>query len=180
MQRFSLVISAVLTMLVVGAGGVEAQQRAGFNLGAGPTFPNGDDKGTGVHLNAGFGVGLGALPFGLRVEGMAQRIPEGDDHHDYLGGSLNAEIALPLEGARPYLIGGVGAVWHREQHGDHAHDAHTDLAFNVGVGTQFGLLGQRLYVEARYFRLLNGDDDHGHGDDHAGNTFIPLTIGIRF
>jgi hypothetical protein len=182
MRKGLLVAAVCVAVSGVAASGLEAQSLVRVNLGAGPTFPIGDDKGTGVHANLGLGIGIPMLPFGVRVEGMVQRIPEGDDHHDYLGGSVNAEVALPLPLARPFLIGGVGLVRHEEHHGNHTHGAHTDFAFNVGVGAEVGLFGLSGYVEARYHRLLNGDD-HGHGhshDDHKGNTFIPITFGIRF
>jgi hypothetical protein len=141
MRNGLLVAAMFVAMSGVAASGLEAQSPVRVNLGAGPTIPIGDDKGMGVHANVGVGIGIPALPFGLRVEGMIQRIPEGDDHHDYLGGSLNAEVGLPLPLVRPYLIEGFGLVRHEEHHGDHTHGAHTDPSFNIGVGTQVAFSG---------------------------------------
>jgi hypothetical protein len=184
MKKIAFATAALLTAFSMGTTTLEAQRAIGVNLGAGPSIGIGDDKGTGFHVNAGVGFAPAMLPVGLRLEGMFQRLPEGDDHHNYLSGSLNAEVGLPLAVIRPYAIGGIGLVRHEEIHGDHGHGAHTDFAFNVGLGTNFGLMGRSAYIEARYFRL-GGGDDHGHGhghghDDHTGNTFIPITIGIRF
>jgi len=131
-----------------------------------------------VHLRQ-----VAVLPFGLRLEGMFQRLPEGDVDHEYLGGSLNAESGIPMVASpiRPYVIGGLGLVRHEEHHGAHSHGSHTDFGLNLGVGTRFTLGRLSAYVEARVHRLFGGEDDHGHGhDDHTGNTFIPITFGVRF
>jgi hypothetical protein len=136
--------------------------------------------GTGFHVDGGVGLAPAPLPVGLRLEGMFQRIPEGADHDGFMAGTLNAEFGLPLAVVRPYAIGGVGFYRHEEHHGDHTHGAHTDFGFNVGPGTNSGLMGMSACGEARCHRLMNGGDD-GHGqDDRVGNTFIPITIGIRF
>jgi hypothetical protein len=179
MKKILFGTAALVAMLGVGAPETAAQRAVGVNLGVGPTIPGDGD--VGVHVNAGLGFAPAALPFGVRLEGMWQRIPEGDDHQDFLGGTLNAEVGLPLAIIRPYVIGGFGVIRHEEYHGTHTHGAHTDYGFNVGVGTRIGLGGLNTYVEARYHRLLNGDDGHGHGGANSeAITFVPITLGVRF
>jgi hypothetical protein len=71
-------------------------------------------------------------------------------------------------------------VRHEEHHGDHTHGAHTDMSFNVGAGTQVGLGRLNLYVEARYHRLREEAAQVHGATEHAGNTFVPVTFGVRF
>jgi hypothetical protein len=175
------VVWFMLPLIAIVFAASETEAQVSPQIGVGPTIGIGDDKGTGFHLTGGAAFAVPALPVGLRVEGMYQRVPEGDDDHEYVGGLLSGELGIPgMLPIQPYLVGGVGLFWHRELHDGHSHDAHTDLGLNIGVGTRFGVAGLNAFVEARVHRLLGGDDD-GHGyDEHSGDTFIPVTIGVRF
>jgi hypothetical protein len=179
MNRGVAAAMILLVSLLSGAGALQAQQRVGVQVGIGPTVGIGGDKGVGFHLTAGAGFVLPAAPVGLRVEGLYQRVPEGGDDHEYGGALLSAEVNLPVPAAQPYLVGGGALIWHREHHGDHTHEGHTDFGFNVGVGARFALAGLSAFLEARFHQLLNGEDQ-AQGYGHTGDRFVPITLGIRF
>jgi opacity protein-like surface antigen len=180
MRRKISMLAVVLVALAAGAQQAGAQSAFGFNAGVGPTIPIGEGKSTGFHALVGLGLTPAAFPVGFRVEGLYQQIPEGnDDHHEYMAGILNAVLAVPVTGLSPYIIGGLGFYRHEEHHGDHTHGAHTDLGFNVGLGTKLRVAGFGFFVEARYHGLFNGDDE-GQGQGHRGDSFVPLTVGISF
>jgi hypothetical protein len=179
MKTRSLVVALATVAALAGAQEAQAQRALGGIIGAGPTFPIGDGKSTGFHVAGGVEFQPALLPVGFRAEGLFQQIPEGNDHDEYVAGTLNVLVPIPMAGLSPYLLGGVGLYRHEEHHGDHTHGAHTDFGFNLGLGTRFALGRVGLFIEARYHVLMNGDDD-GDGHGHSGDTFIPLTIGIRF
>lgn len=165
--------------LLAGATGAEAQVRP-FTIGisGGPSFPTGDEfsaeAGTGYHVQASIGFAPALLPVGVRADLLWQEFPdEHEGNFREIGGLANAIVALPLPIARPYLLGGVGAINHatpEEEHGDHAHEGEsgTELAWALGGGIEFPFAGLTGVLEARYLAA---------GEEHRA---IPISVGIRF
>jgi opacity protein-like surface antigen len=176
MNKFIIALSACVLVAAAIPAAADAQVRVG--LGGGPAFPLdhlADEATTGFHVQGSLGLELPLLPFGVRADGLWQRYPA--DHEgsfNGIGGLLNATVRLPMMPvARPYLVGGVGAMRYKEpeiDHGDHAHggESETEFAFGVGAGVGIRLLGLGGFMEARYL-------DWGHG-----NRAIPVTLGITF
>ncbi len=178
MSKLLLVASTLLTVLLALPSAASAQARP-FTIGisGGPNFPLGhfaEEVGTGFHVQGSLGFTPRLLPVGVRADLLYQNFP--DEHSGSfteIGGLLNALVGLPLPLARPYALGGIGIINHNEpgeQHGDHTHGGgnHTTLGFNVGGGVEFGFLGLRGVLEARYL------------DAGEGHRSIPLSFGIRF
>jgi opacity protein-like surface antigen len=173
---------AFLTLFLLAAVSVPASADAQIpgvrlGLGAGPAFPVGhlgEEATTGVHVLGTLGLEVPLLPVGLRVDGLWQRYPDvHEGHFNAMGALVNGTFRVPMAGARPYVVGGIGFMHHEEpetDHGDHAHEGEsgTDFAFGVGAGLEIRLLGLGGFIEARYL------------DWGQGNRAVPLTVGVRF
>jgi hypothetical protein len=169
MRRYITVSTTVLAAALLTASGASAQVGFGFGVGGGPSFPVselGEDAGTGFHLQASLAVS--GLPVETRVDGIFQRFTEKGDGGWIrgIGGIANALLPLPLPGAAPYVIAGLGLIHTEDEHGHE--EPGTQFAFGIGGGVRLGLVGRGVFLEARYL-------DAG---DHQRS--VPLTVGIMF
>lgn len=91
--------------------------RSGYDnlmLGGGPSIPVGetaDEFDTGFNARASLGLGLPGLPLGLRADPALSRFPEkahADQALRVMSGVLHGLYTLPLPGARPYFLAGLG------------------------------------------------------------------------
>ena len=178
MMRKSVLFAGLAAALVAG-GAAEAQSRP-FTIGlsGGPSFPVGDEfsaeAGTGYHVQASLGLAPAMLPVGLRADLLWQEFP--DEHEGTfreIGGMANVIVSLPVPVARPYLLGGIGAINHNapdEDHGEHTHEGEneTTFAYALGGGIAFPFLGLTGTLEARYLNAGGGHDG------------VPVSFGIRF
>ncbi|MBA2669510.1 MAG: hypothetical protein H0U67_03980 [Gemmatimonadetes bacterium] len=178
MRKMTLWAAVAAFALLGSAGNLSAQTRP-FTIGisGGPSFPSGaefsNEANTGYHVQGSLGFAPAMLPVGVRADLLWQEFP--DEHGGNfreIGGLANAILALPLAIARPYLLGGIGAINHNppdEEHGDHAHaeEGRTTSAFAVGGGIEFPFLGLSGVLEARY--LVAGE-----------HRAVPISVGIRF
>jgi hypothetical protein len=161
-------MAAVVALALVVPAAASAQVR--LSVAGGPSFPTGADH----HLEMGFHVqlagelGMPALPFGVRLDGMFNRFNEDHGHYDVLSGTANAIFNIPLAGFTPYVIGGLGLYAAEDE--AHGHERETNFGVNLGVGANLGLPGLGVFVEARVHNPLGGD----------ALRFIPLSFGVRF
>jgi hypothetical protein len=160
--------TAVFAVLFTATGG-SAQVGLGFGVGGGPSFPVselGEEAGTGFHLQA--SVGLTVLPVALRADGIFQQFKEEGDGGWIrgIGGVANALLPLPVPGATPYVIAGLGLIHTEDEHGHE--EPGTQFSFGIGGGVRLGLLGNGVFLEARYL-------DSG---EHFRS--VPVTVGIMF
>lgn len=179
MRKIMLVMGVAVAALLGSAGAVQAQMRP-FTIGisGGPSFPSGaefsEEASTGYHVQGSIGFAPAALPVAIRADLLWQEFP--DEHGGNfreIGGLANAIVELPLGIARPYLLGGIGAIRHDapdEEHGDHAHEGENETTFAsaLGGGIEFPFLGLTGVLEARYLAA---------GAEHRA---IPVSFGIRF
>jgi len=172
----ALLASAAL--LTLNASPVSAQTEFGV-LGGATVFTGelGEEFETGLHLK-GFveTPSLGSLPFGLRGELGYLTTSHGDDSLRHISGELGAILPFATRSdAAPYLIGGIGLHNSKMEtdHGDHAHggEAENFLGVSAGVGIRWSIGGVKTLVETRFHYVF--DEEHAQ-------TFIPLSIGIRF
>lgn len=175
--RISFATTLILAVLALPSAASAQARPFTIGISGGPSFPVGhfaDEAKTGFHVQGSLGFTPRALPVGVRADLLYQNFA--DEHSESfteVGGMLNALLALPLPLARPYAIGGLGLINHNEpdeDHGDHTHagESHTTFGFNVGGGLEFGFLGLRGVLEARYL------------DAGEGHRSVPLSFGIRF
>ena len=179
MRKLIMLIALSAGAVVGGAASADAQARP-FTIGisGGPSFPLGsefsEEFGTGYHVQGSVGFTPAMLPFGARVDLLWQEFPdEHEGREREIGGLANAILALPLGIARPYALGGIGAIHHRspeEDHGDHGHEGESGARFGwaLGGGIEFPFAGLTGVLEARYLGL---------GEGHAA---LPIGVGIRF
>lgn len=179
-MRGSRTLALAAALLLLGASGLEAQQRS-FTVGGslGTVFPVGelsDVYETALHFDAHVELpNVGNLPFGVRLDGGYIGFSEGNDSLRSLSGRLNAVVPFATApDARPYLIVGLGIY---NMDGDFPHDGHTDeesetlFGVNFGLGFSYRAGGLNLFVESRFHNVFEDDE---------ALRFIPLSIGIRF
>ena len=158
-KRFLLSVFGVGAALALVAAPANAQIK--WSVGAGVTHPTTSGADNGFHGLAAAAFTLPAAPIGIRVDGMyhtwsnATTIGvDGDATYSFAPGPIS-----------PYVLGGVS--WGRSKVDGFA-DATTDFGWNAGGGINFGLSALKLFAEARYLKIGDGD------------ALIPITVGIHF
>jgi hypothetical protein len=168
--------AAVLAAFAV-VGSSEAAAQVGISVGAGPTFPVGvlaEEGEMGFNAQVSAGLRPAMVPFGLRVDGAYNRMPNDHGHLRIISGSLNAVFDLTVPGISPYIIGGVGVYNSQvedDEDVDHDHGATTNVGANVGAGLRLGVGRASLFVEGRLHNIFSEGEQA---------RYVPLTIGIRF
>lgn len=187
-RRIGLAVAAALISLALPA---TARAQAHFGVSAGASIPEsrfGETVNTGVNVNGMVNVTVPLSPLGFRGEvgfnhfGFADN---GDGTVRMINGAANF-ILTPssIMGAKPYLIGGVGAynvkvstpvvlplIGGRGFSSDNGSD--TRVGFNGGLGLTFGMGPIGTMLEARYVSVS--------GKNGSGSlTFVPVSFGITF
>ncbi len=167
---------AATALLLAASGTATAQMSAPtpFGVSGGVALPTGDFGETadlGFHIGGHWQAGLGEK-FKLRLNldlgryGLSDGV---DGSWMLIGGMANLVYPIQTSSAlKPYLLGGIGMYnWKIDIDGLGSTDD-TDLAFNFGVGYDFG---KRYFTEVKYVVIDT--------DGTSINT-LPVTIGIRF
>lgn len=188
-HRIVLSASAALLSLALAA---PAQAQAHFGIAAGASIPEssfGEVVSTGFNVTGMVNVTVPLSPLGFRGEVGFNRFDLessiGNGNVRMINGAANV-ILTPssIMGAKPYLIGGVGAynvkgaVSSRLVGGDvlvtsSDNGSDTRLGFNGGIGLTFGLGPVGTLLEARYV-TVNGKNGSG------SMAFVPVTFGVTF
>jgi hypothetical protein len=166
-----------IAALATAASAADAPAQVRLSVAGGPSFPLShlsDEVNTGFNVLLGAGLHIPLLPVGVRVDGMLNQFPEAEHDGNFrvLSGSVNAVVDIPLIGATPYLIGGLG-LYNSSFTDDDEHDhggSTTNVGANVGAGLRLGLPGLSLFAETRFHNIFSEGE-------HA--RFIPLSLGIR-
>jgi opacity protein-like surface antigen len=162
--------AAVMVAAALAFSAADASAQVRLSLAGGPSFPLGDNHlDMGFHVQLGAEVGVPALPFGVRFDGMFNRFTEDDPgNFDVMSGTANAIFNIPLVGFSPYVIGGLGV--YAVEDAPHDRPRETNLGFNIGAGASLPLPGLGVFVEARLHNTF-GDNSF---------RFVPLSFGVRF
>ena len=182
--RCALRATALAAGLTVGAAAAGAQSPIKLGIAGGASLPVGTTAdATEIGYNGTVTVALNAplFPIGLRVDGMFNTLRGkeaggllGVDAPDLSVSSVNANVTytlIPLPLARVYLIGGAG--YYRAEFKDSGLDPVGKIGYNGGVGVRIGTGGAQTFLEARYHRV-------DQGDDNGRIEFVPVTIGFLF
>jgi hypothetical protein len=165
-----------------------------LGLGGGGTFPisNLDHTyNTGYNILATLGTHIPTTPFGFRVDGMFNELPDKPDLFD--GTSFNVQIwtananivasIVPGGPVVPYLIAGAGYYNSSFRVSTSGGEVFTggsthinDFGLNGGGGLRVGFGGIGLFAEARYHYIFS---NHASNPSHA-YEMIPVTVGVRF
>ncbi|MEO7501944.1 MAG: outer membrane beta-barrel protein [Gemmatimonadaceae bacterium] len=168
-----------------------------FGIVAGASIPVGDfSDGAEIGWHAGALIEWRgpSLPVGVRGEAVYHRFASKDDgsdidgHASIIAGTLNAVLAMPMQGAtaQPYLIGGVGVYNERVSCDDCAgsgvdiSDSQTKFGLNAGAGVSFPLSGFTSIIEARFHIVFDSEDIPGENNDASNTMFIPISVGLLF
>lgn len=141
------VVGVVLGVVMLAAVAIRpaAGQRVEVFGGGGVTFSGPDVSARDIHLAGGVGANFGKR-FGIRVDAMHTDVPQSTLN------AVSADLVLHLvphadATVRPYLVGG-GTVFFPSDG--------TRSGLNGGIGLHFrGRPPVGLFVEGRYFRILN-------------------------
>lgn len=158
-KRMLLAMFGVGTALALVAAPAHAQIK--WSVGAGITHPTTSGADNGFHGLAAAAFSLPAAPIGIRVDGM---------YHSFTGSSMigvdgDATYSFAPGPVSPYVLGGVS--WGQSKV-DGFSGSSSDFGWNAGGGINFGLSALKLFAEARYMKIGQGDG------------FIPITVGIHF
>lgn len=154
------VLSACAVALALVAVASPAQAQIGWSVGAGITHPTTDGADNGFHGLVAANFKLTGAPISLRADGMYHTF----DGFSMLGVDGDAVYGFAPGPVSPYVLGGLS--WARSK--ADGIDATTDFGWNVGGGINFGLSALKLFAEARYLKIGDGD------------AMIPITVGIHF
>ena len=186
MMKTIVLAAATLLCLTVAA---PAQAQAHFGIAAGASIPEstfGELVNTGFNVTGMVNVTVPLSPLGFRGEVGFNRFDfasnVGNGNVRMINGAANV-ILTPssIMGAKPYLIGGIGAYNVKGTSGGGgilgsvagSSSSDTRLGFNGGLGLTFGLGPVGTMLEARYVTV--------NGKNGSGSTaFVPVTFGITF
>lgn len=172
----SAVVLGVISL--VGAGSVEAQGgRASFHVGGGVVLPTGD---FGDAAKMGWeGMGgvlfqLGALPFGIRVDGSYGQNSGDEDvvgpdvKAKFFGGMAGAQFGFGSDAApvQPYILGMIGMV-NAKFEGPGGDVSNTEFAFQGGAGVDLG----KFFLEGKYRSIQT---------EGSSTNMIVISGGLRF
>jgi opacity protein-like surface antigen len=189
MRVLNVLPAAALAVCVSTFAPTTAHAQVSLAMGGGPTFPISalnNTYTTGYNVMAGLGVHIPTSPFGIRLDGMFNQLP---DKTELFGGkSFHAQIwtananlvasLLPGGPVVPYLIGGVGfynSSFHLGTSNNtistegSTHD--NDVGLNGGGGVRVNFGGIGIFGEARYHYIFTSGT-------HV--QMIPITFGVRF
>jgi opacity protein-like surface antigen len=168
-----------LTLLALSSTTGHAQARAVL-IGFGASFPASDYEDvdsakTGYQVMAGLEAPFLTNITSLRFDGMLGWNARKTDFRESTQlASLNMrlEVWLPLKiaSAKPYVLGGVGYLYHKYQAGQSINDSRsqTELIYGGGAGVEIPIGPLATFLEGRY--------DYG-----ADLTRIyPIIVGVRF
>lgn len=158
-MRTLFVRSALLAGLTL-ALTTAASAQIKWQVGAGITHPTTDGADNGFHGMGAATFTLPAAPVKIRADGM---------YHSFDGASIigvNGDVVYSFAPGpvSPYVLGGLS--WARTK--PDGFDAESDFGFNLGGGINFGMSALKLFAEARYLKVGDGD------------ALIPITVGIHF
>lgn len=155
----------------------EAQRPLTLSLAGGGSLPVGrfgDVASTGWHALVGIGLSTLMQPIGLRLDVAHNRFTAEAAGPDQAvtSGTLNFTYRLPMTNSplSPYLITGAGA-YRFDCFGRIDCDAVTRFGWNAGLGSKFGAMGLKGFVESRL---------HGVNAESGNVRFVPLTFGLTF
>lgn len=189
-RRIVIAASAALLALAVPAA-LRAQGHFGISAGASiPESRFGEAVNTGFNVNGMVNVGVPLSPLGFRAEVGFNRFDLGDNGNGnvrLINGAANF-ILTPssIMGAKPYLIGGVGAynvkssvkpdsvfILAGGNSFGGSSQSDTRVGFNGGLGLTFGMGPVGTMLEARYVSV-------GSRNGSGTLTFVPVSFGITF
>jgi opacity protein-like surface antigen len=158
-KRILLSVFGVAAALALVAAPANAQIK--WSVGAGISHPTTSGADNGFHGMAAAAFSLPAAPIGIRVDGM---------YHSWTNSSMigvdgDATYGFAPGPISPYVLGGLS--WGQSKV-DGISGSSSDFGWNVGGGINFGLSALKLFAEARYMKIGDGD------------ALIPITVGIHF
>jgi hypothetical protein len=186
-RRIAFAASAAVLALALPA---VARAQAHFGISAGASIPEsrfGESVNTGFNVNGMVNVTVPLSPLGFRGEvgfnhfDLSDNVGSGSVR--MINGALNF-ILTPstIMGAKPYLIGGVGAYNVNSKVSStfalgnvfsSSSESSTRIGFNGGLGLTFGLGPVGTMLEARYVSV-------GGKNGSGTMTFVPVSFGITF
>ena len=189
-KRIVVAASAVLLLVTLAAAAqAQAQTPVHVGIALGASIPEssfGEQVSTGFNATGLVNVSIPLSPLGFRGEVGYNRFDIdsklGGGNVRMLNGAANV-ILTPssIMGAKPYLIGGIGAYNVRGAASGNGligtvtsnNTSDTRLGFNGGLGLTFGLGEVGTMLEARYV-TVNGKNGG------SSMAFVPVTFGITF
>lgn len=132
-----------------------------WSVGMGITHPTTSGADNGFHGLGAAGFSFAGSPVSIRIDGMFHSF----SNFSMIGVDGDAVYGFAPGPVSPYILG--GASWASSKV-DGISGSATDFGFNVGGGINFGLSALKLFAEARYMKLGDGD------------ALIPITLGIHF
>jgi len=177
------IFGAAALALALSASTVQAQRPFSVGVALGATVPVqefGKFADLGYHGMVSLGFTPPALPVGVRIDGAFNELKASNDSLKYRVMSLtaNATIGVPMAMSpiSPYVIGGLG-IYNFDNDAPNT-KSDSNLGFNIGIGTKFGLAGFGTFIEARY-HYVTGEDDPTTGVSNS-ISYIPISFGITF
>jgi opacity protein-like surface antigen len=187
-SRALTVAAALVTIASVATAQEKSAKPVGksvyFGIGAGATVPMNnlsDCCNTGYHGAAlvDWALANTEFPINLRFEGQYHYNGKKggsslySDNFTQIAGIASLSYDLQQgEGARPYVIGGVG-IYHLKLGYSTVgvNDSENDAGYNVGLGIKFPTGGMKTYIEGRYHRVSSNPGSF---------SYVPITIGVLF
>jgi hypothetical protein len=186
MVRYGFALAALLLAAPLTAHG---QERVTFQFGAGLTPNIIQWYGTGAHLIGGISLWPGALPLGIRLDGVAtiarhERFgilpgedPDADlriidrEYQSITGGSLSLAFRKRSGTTRPYGYAGIG-YYESPWRDFHTWKHKLGPTFGLGISREVRGIDWFLELSARVFgNIFARDSDY---------LFAPLSVGIQF
>jgi hypothetical protein len=162
------------------------QRTYAIALGGGIALPVGklgDAQNTGSSGIAAVVIGVADSPFGIRFDGIYNKLKRGTDAVPALGSSVsnadfrvmgalaNLVFAFPGTSAKPYVIAGAGLYNSKVEPNEKPQN---NVGFNAGLGATFGIGPFATFIEARYHSVSRKATKGGVFQ------FVPITLGVMF
>lgn len=180
MSRRLLVVSMLFAALLFPAHRAHAQPMSSLGVAAGATVPvgnYGDFTEVGYHAMLVLDVHPPLSPLGFRLDGMFSELNFSDEVASSGKSRIwagTANLVYNTGALGPYLIGGLG-LYGTSISGTNVvigtTRTETKLGINGGVGLRIPLTGFHAFIEARYHKVFDSDDDV---------AIVPLTFGVVF